>query len=86
MHGASDHDYRALMAPYLLHWEVIKYAKEHGLSEYDLWGIDEKKWSGVTRFKKGFGGREVKYTGSYDYVFMPIWYRLYRLWQALFKR
>ena len=86
LHGASDHDYRALMAPYLLHWEVIKYAKEHGLSEYDLWGIDEKKWSGVTRFKKGFGGREVKYTGSYDYVFMPIWYRLYRLWQALFKR
>jgi len=86
LHGASDHDYRALMAPYLLHWEVIKYAKDHGFSEYDLWGIDEEKWPGVTRFKKGFSGREVKYTGSYDYVFMPIWYRLYRLWQALFKR
>jgi len=86
LHGASDYDYRNLMAPYLLHWETIKHAKEHGFKEYDFWGIDEKKWPGVTRFKKGFGGREAGYIGSYDYVYQPVWYRLYRLRQTLFKK
>lgn len=79
LHGASDYEYRNFMAPYLLHWETIKYAKEHGYKQYDLWGIDEKKWPGVTRFKRGFGGREVTYIGSYDYVFQPFWYKFYTL-------
>jgi lipid II:glycine glycyltransferase (peptidoglycan interpeptide bridge formation enzyme) len=79
LHGASDYEYRNLMAPYLLHWETIKYAKENGFSEYDLWGIDEKKWPGVTRFKRGFGGKEIEYTGSYDYIFDSWWYMLYKI-------
>lgn len=79
LHGASDYEYRSFMAPYLLHWETIRYAKEHGYKKYDFWGIDEVKWPGVTRFKRGFGGREVKYIGSYDYVFQPLWYKLYNL-------
>lgn len=77
LHGASHYGYRTLMAPYLLHWEIMEYAKNRGSKEYDLWGIDEKKWPGVTRFKRGFGGREVVYIGSYDYVFQPTWYKLY---------
>jgi len=83
LHGASDYEYRSLMAPYLLHWEIIRYAKENSFSEYDFWGIDEKKWPGVTRFKKGFGGKEVEYIGSYDYVFQPKWYGAYKLRQYL---
>lgn len=83
LHGASDYEGRNLMAPYLLHWETIKYAKENGFSEYDFWGVDEKKWPGVTRFKKGFGGREVEYIGAYDYIFQPFWYTLYNLWQVI---
>lgn len=79
LHGASDHSFRNLMAPYLLHWETIKYAKSRGFKEYDLWGINETKWPGVTRFKRGFGGREIEYVGSYDYVFQPFWYKLYEL-------
>jgi lipid II:glycine glycyltransferase (peptidoglycan interpeptide bridge formation enzyme) len=79
LHGASDYEYRNLMAPYLLHWHIIKYAREQGFSEYDLWGIDEKKWPGVTRFKKGFGGKEISYVGSYDYVFSAGWYGMYSL-------
>ncbi|MFY9457457.1 MAG: peptidoglycan bridge formation glycyltransferase FemA/FemB family protein [Candidatus Spechtbacterales bacterium] len=79
LHGASDYKHRNLMAPYLLHWETIKYAKEQGYKKYDLWGVDEKKWPGVTRFKKGFRGRGVEYVGSYDYIFQPFWYKLYNL-------
>jgi len=79
LHGASDHEYRSLMAPHLLHWETIKYAQANGYKKYDFWGIDEQKWPGVTRFKRGFGGREINYIGSYDYVFQPFWYLAYNL-------
>jgi len=79
LHGASDYEQRNLMAPYLLQWEQIKEAKKRGCTEYDFWGIDEKKWPGVTRFKKGFGGQEISYPGAYDLVFRPIWYWIYKI-------
>jgi peptidoglycan pentaglycine glycine transferase (the first glycine) len=79
LHGASDYEHRKLMAPYLLQREQIKEAKKCGCTEYDFWGIDEQKWPGVTRFKKGFNGREVEYPGAYDLVFQPIWYGIYKI-------
>jgi lipid II:glycine glycyltransferase (peptidoglycan interpeptide bridge formation enzyme) len=78
VHGASDHEHRRVMAPYALQWEVMSLAKEQGFRYYDLYGIDEKKWPGVTRFKKGFGGKEVQYPGTYDIVFSDFWYKIYR--------
>ena len=66
------------MAPYFLHWELIKIAGCEDMDEYDLWGIDEKRWPGVTRFKRGFGGKEVQYIGSFDLVFKPVWYWAYK--------
>lgn len=78
LHGASDYKYRNLMAPHLLQWHQISEAKKRGCTEYDFWGIDEKKWPGVTRFKKGFNGKEVIYPGAYDLIFQPIWYRIYK--------
>lgn len=79
LHGASDYNYRNLMAPHLVQWQQILEAKKRGFIEYDFWGINEKKWSGVTRFKKGFGGREVDYIGAYDLIFQPIWYIIYKI-------
>jgi len=79
LHGASDYEQRNLMAPHLLQWEQIKEAKKRGCIEYDFWGIDEQKWPGVTRFKKGFGGREISYPGAYDLVFQPLWYKIYKI-------
>ncbi len=77
LHGASDNEARNLMAPYLLQWEVIKRAKEAGQMAYDFYGIDEKKWPGVTRFKRGFGGRVINYPGTYDIIFQPAAYKIY---------
>ena len=79
LHGASSDEYRSVMAPYLLHWTAIREARKRGCGEYDFWGIDPKKWPGVTRFKKGFGGREILYPKSFDIVYRPFWYALYRL-------
>jgi lipid II:glycine glycyltransferase (peptidoglycan interpeptide bridge formation enzyme) len=79
LHGASDYEYRNLMAPYLLQWEQVKEAKRRNCTEYDFWGIDEIKWPGVTRFKRGFGGQEITYPGAYDLIFQPFWYIIYKL-------
>mgnify|MGYP000374325073 CR=1 FL=1 len=79
LHGASDYKFRHLMAPHLLQWEQIKEAKEKGFLEYDFWGIDEKKWPGLTRFKKGFGGEEREYEKGIDIPFQKNWYLLYRV-------
>lgn len=79
LHGASDYEYRNLMAAPLLQWEQIKEAKKRGCTEYDFWGIDEIKWPGVTRFKKSFNGKEITYPGAYDLIFQPLWYKIYKL-------
>ncbi len=78
-HGASDYDYRQLMAPYLLQWRAICQAKQQGFKYYDFNGIDDKKWPGVTRFKKGFGGQEMSYSGAFDLVFNRFWYFGYKI-------
>jgi len=79
MHGASGGEYRNVMAPYLLQWHIIKLAKDSGYKYYDFYGVDEKKWPGVTRFKTGFGAEEINYPGTFDLVFGQGWYSIYRL-------
>lgn len=79
LHGASADKGRQHMAPYLLQWQMIKRAKELNCHIYDFYGIDGRRWPGVTRFKLGFGGREKKYLGtfilitnSYSYFFYQV--------------
>ena len=84
LHGASSREHRNVMAPYLLHWEMIKKSKNQGKEHYDFWGIappdmPNHPWAGITRFKKGFGGTEVSYSGTFDLSQNKIWYLLYRL-------
>lgn len=84
LHGASDYEHRSLMAPYALHWHIIKELKVQGLRLYDLWGINAKKWPGVTRFKLGWGGHTVEYPGSFDLPISKFWHLAYKLARKLF--
>ncbi|HEX6606055.1 MAG TPA: peptidoglycan bridge formation glycyltransferase FemA/FemB family protein, partial [Chloroflexia bacterium] len=79
---------------YLLQWEAMRWARSRGCAHYDFWGIPDTPeaeapeaganqnvrqglW-GVYRFKQGFGGQEVDYTGAWDYVYRPLAYAVYR--------
>jgi peptidoglycan pentaglycine glycine transferase (the first glycine) len=94
LHGASDYEYRKLMAPHLLQWEAIKDAKKND-SRYDFWGVAadppankaEKHWGGVTRFKKGFAPNTAitEYMGTYEIPVQRLWYLAYRLRTMLKK-
>ncbi|MFA5886343.1 MAG: peptidoglycan bridge formation glycyltransferase FemA/FemB family protein [Patescibacteria group bacterium] len=77
LHGASDNQYRQLMAPYLLQWSLIKLAQNKAYKYYDFYGIAEAKWPGVTRFKLGFGGQVIDYPGTFDLIFCPKIYAVY---------
>lgn len=84
LHGASSDRFRASMAPYLMQWKAVVEAKENGARKYDFGGIartadNNHPWSGLTRFKRGFGGKEVTYIGAYDLVYNRAWYSAYRI-------
>jgi lipid II:glycine glycyltransferase (peptidoglycan interpeptide bridge formation enzyme) len=93
MYGASGNEKRNLMAPYLLQWEGMRWAKSQGASTYDLWGIPdnledetEDLW-GVYRHKRGYGGEVVRYVGAFDLVRAPLQHMaLERIARPLFKR
>lgn len=84
-HGASTQRLKEVMAPYVLHWETIKRAHERGIQRYDLYGVapegapSSHSWAGISRFKRGFGGKYEEYVGAYDYVAQPMWYAAYQM-------
>jgi len=71
-------------ASYALQWAMMRLARERGVREHDLWGVappgagPDHPWHGVGLFKKGFGGREVVWAGSWDLVVDPTLYRVRR--------
>lgn len=78
--GASIHT--KIPVPYRLQWEAIKEAKKRGCIFYNFWGIQQngrtpKNWGGLTMFKTGFGGRQVDYVPTQDYIISPKYYITY---------
>lgn len=89
LYGASSSQDRQYMAPYLLHWESILWAKKNGKRYYDFWGVNpedkqhpefKKAWDGISRFKAGWGGMLIELPGTYD---IPIRAQLYKLSRAI---
>ena len=91
MYGASSNEHRERMPNHALQWEAIRWARSRGCATYDLWGVPDEDeatlearylerndglW-GVYRFKRGFGGRLVRYVGAFDHVYNPLLYRAY---------
>jgi lipid II:glycine glycyltransferase (peptidoglycan interpeptide bridge formation enzyme) len=70
-HNAATVEGKKRFVPTVLTWEAIKLARRLGCWRFDFEGISDhrfpvtKKWRGFSRFKKGFGGREIEYVGSF---------------------
>lgn len=82
-YGSSSRNYREVMAPTLLLWEIVKWAKRKGLKKFDLWGAmgpdpdTNDPWYGFHRFKQGFNPKLVEFVESYDLVMNKSLYFLY---------
>jgi lipid II:glycine glycyltransferase (peptidoglycan interpeptide bridge formation enzyme) len=69
-------------ASYAVQWAMMGEARTRGAVRHDLWGVapanagTDHPWHGVGLFKKGFGGREVNWAGSWEVVIDPLVYRL----------
>ena len=94
MYGASNNEERNKMPTYLIQWEAMRWAKNHGVDLYDLYGVPdhdeeflEKHFTGtqsneglwgVYRFKRGFGGEIKRAAQTLDRVYKPFLYAVYR--------
>lgn len=96
LYGASNDQERNRMPTYLLQFEAMRWAAARGCTEYDLWGVPDEDedvleagfeqrsddlW-GVYRFKRGFGGELRRAAPTYEKVYNPLLYALYRRWAA----
>lgn len=78
--GASIHT--QYPAAYLLQWHSILESKKRGCHYYSFYGIHEpgrtpKSWEGLSLFKRGFGGFQVDYLYTQDYIISPLYYLSY---------
>ena len=92
LYGASSNEERERMPNYAIQLEAIRWAREHGCIEYDLWGIpnvseaileaqfqqrQDGMW-GLYGFKRGFGGRIWHTIGAWDRPYNLLFYFLYK--------
>ncbi|MGE5298274.1 MAG: lipid II:glycine glycyltransferase FemX, partial [Acidobacteriaceae bacterium] len=82
LHGGSSDRNKETMATYALQWEAIKFARASGMAKYDFGGIAPlsepgHSWAGISRFKRGFGGREEASPGAFDLRVSKFWYNVY---------
>ncbi|MDQ3911875.1 MAG: peptidoglycan bridge formation glycyltransferase FemA/FemB family protein [Actinomycetota bacterium] len=97
MYGATSDKKRNLKANYLLQWEVMRWARERGLTHYDMVGVpkpedlDESSslWS-VYKFKEGFGGEIADSLGCFDLTVKrapaAAWYRFEPIYYRLYYK
>jgi peptidoglycan pentaglycine glycine transferase (the first glycine) len=81
--GGSRAAHRNVMAPYLMHFEIMKKAKALGCEWYDMYGIApnnqaDHRWAKISSFKRKLGGRDFNFVPTMDYIFDPISYQQYR--------
>lgn len=76
------------MAPYLLQWKMMQYAKKNNCETYDFLGIAPETenggfvkthpYAGITEFKLKFGGYRKTYYPGREFVLNSFWHPVYR--------
>lgn len=82
-YGASSRLHREVMAPNLMLWEIVRWAKSRGYYYFDLWGAlgsnpdIHDPWYGFHRFKEGYAPTLIEFVGSFDLIIYPVVYKIY---------
>lgn len=83
--GGSSGAKRNLMAPYLLQYEVMRWARDRGAKEYDLIAVPPKdqlnpehNMYGLYQFKSGFNQEITQFVGCWE---LPLRASVYARWQ-----
>ncbi len=83
--GGSSGAKRNLMAPYLLQYEAMRWARERGAKEYDLIAVPPKDqlkpehhMYGLYQFKSGFNQEITQFVGCWE---LPLKAGVYARWQ-----
>ena len=79
--AASTELNQKLPGAYALLWHAIRSLKSAGCQRFNLWGIappgvKNHRYSGVTTFKTGFGGKVVEYLPAQDIVIKKLRYKV----------
>jgi lipid II:glycine glycyltransferase (peptidoglycan interpeptide bridge formation enzyme) len=88
-YGISTLDNDRLAGSYACQWAAILEAKRRGCTTYNFWGIAPKdetghRFSGVSLFKRGFGGQEIAYLPAHDLPASPFYWLTY--WFELLRK
>jgi lipid II:glycine glycyltransferase (peptidoglycan interpeptide bridge formation enzyme) len=82
-YGGSTDQHREVMAPYLLHFEIMLRMKARGCECYDLYGIapinqPEHKWTNLSTFKRKLGGKDFQFVPALHYIYDSEAYEKYK--------
>ncbi len=72
-YGVSADEGRRFPGAYLIQWEAILEAKKRGMTRYNFWGVapenkQNHRFSGLSLFKRGFGGTDFEYLHAQDLI------------------
>lgn len=91
--GGSSGVRRNLMAPYLLQYEVMRWARDKGAIEYDLIAVPPKdkltpehSMYGLYQFKSGFEAEITQFVGGWEYVLNAQTAARWHKWEPWFHR
>jgi serine/alanine adding enzyme len=88
--GGSTRRHHELMAPHLLQWEVMRWARARGVTLYDLVAVPppgnlspDHPFFGLYRFKSGFSKDITEFIGTWDVPLKPL---RVKAWNAFGER
>lgn len=89
IHSAADTAHRKFRASGLLITLMMEDASNHGIGEFDLYGIvpqhiRDHSWTGFSDFKLAFGGEQVTFSGTWELPIKHVRYAMYRMATRLF--
>ncbi len=89
--AASTELNRKLPGAYALLWKAIKELKSMNVERFNLWGIappgvENHRYSGVTTFKTGFGGKVIEFIPAKDIIINKLKYKLDKIVETARKK